>query len=91
MVQIKKEIVTKTFRDNDILIETTKQFHYTTEEEKMKHKKIMEANGYSDSGQVRDNIGTVMKPNYVFFGSYFKHEVCEKETVIEEVKIYTDV
>lgn len=46
----------------------------------------MEANGYTDSGQVRDNIGTVTKPNYVFFGSYFKHEVCKKETDMEEVK-----
>ena len=37
MIQIKKETVIKTFRDNDILIETIKQFHYSTEEEKMEN------------------------------------------------------
>ena len=74
MAKIKKETVIKTFRDNDILIETIQQFHYDTEEEKLEHKKMMEENGYKDSGQVKENIGTIMQPNYVWFGSYFKYE-----------------
>lgn len=77
MIQIKKETVIKTFRDDDILIETIKQFHYSTEEEKMKHKVMMEADGYQDSGQVKDNIGTIMQPEHVWFGSYFKYEIEE--------------
>lgn len=75
MIQIKKETVIKTFRENDILIETIKQFHYSTEEEKMKHKTLMETEGYKDSGQVRENIGTIMQPEHVWFGSYYKYEI----------------
>ena len=74
MTQIKKEIVTKTFREHDSIIETLKQFHYSTAEEKMKHKALMEADGYKDSGQIKENIGTVMQPKYVWFGSYYKAE-----------------
>lgn len=75
MVQIKKETVIKTFRENDILIEIIKQFHYSTEEEKMKHKILMEADGYKDSGQVQENIGTITQPEHVWFGSYYKYEI----------------
>lgn len=75
MVQIKKETVIKTFRENDILIEIIKQFHYSTEEEKMKHKILMEADGYKDSGQAQENIGTITQPEYVWFGSYYKYEI----------------
>lgn len=75
MVQIKKETVIKTFRENDILIEIIKQFHYSTEEEKMKHKILMEADGYKDRGQVQENIGTITQPEHVWFGSYYKYEI----------------
>lgn len=77
MIQIKKETVTKQFREKDILIETIKQFYYSTEEEKMKHKEIMETDGFTDSGQIKENIGTIMQPNHVWFGSYFKYEIEE--------------
>ena len=77
MVQIKKEIVTKTYRDGNIIIETIKQFHYSTEDEKLSHKGLMEADGYKDSGQIKENIGTVMQPNHVWFGSYYKYEIGE--------------
>lgn len=75
MIQIKKETVIKTFREEDILIETIQQFHYDTEDEKMEHKKSMEKDGYEDSGQVKENIGTIMQPKHVWFGSYFKYEI----------------
>lgn len=65
----------KTYREKDILIEIIKQFHYSTEEEKLIHSKLMEADGFKDSGQVKENIGTVMQPKYVWFGSYYKYEV----------------
>lgn len=74
MIQ-KKESVIKTFREKDILIETIKQFHYSSEEEKLEHKKLMETDGFTDSGQIKENIGTIMQPNYVWFGSYYKYEV----------------
>ncbi len=75
MIQIKNETVFKTFRDNDILIETIKEFHYSTEKEKMEHKKLMETDGYEDSGRVKENIGTIMQPERVWFGSYYKREI----------------
>ena len=56
MIQIKEENIIKTYREKDILIETIKQFHYSTEEEKMSHCKLMEADGFTDSGQVKENI-----------------------------------
>ena len=75
MIQIKKESIIKTYREKDILIETIKQFHYSTEEEKTEHCKLMKDDGFTDSDQVKENIGTVMKPEYVWFGSYYKYEV----------------
>lgn len=39
--------------------------------------KLMEENGYKDSGQVKENIGTIMQPEHVWFGSYFKYEIEE--------------
>lgn len=77
MVQLKKETTSKTYRKENILIETIKQFHYSTEEEKLKHKVEMEKDGFEDSGQVKENIGTFNKPEYVWFGSYYKYEVEE--------------
>lgn len=74
MIKIVKETVIKTFRENDILVETIMQFHYSSEEDKLEHKKLIEAEGFKDSGQVQENIGTLTKPNYVWFGSYYKYE-----------------
>ena len=79
MVQIKKESVFKTYREHDVLVETIKQFHYSSEKEKMEHKKIMEQLCFKDSGQVQENIGTIMCPKYVWFGSYYKHEIIEND------------
>lgn len=70
-----KEIIIKKYRENDILIETIKQFYYDSEDEKIKHCSEMECNGYKDSGQVKENLGTIMKPEHVWFGSYYKFEV----------------
>lgn len=79
MVQIKKEITTKTYRENDVLVEIIKQFHYSTEEEKMAHCRLMEADGFKDSGQVKENIGTIMQPKHVWFGSYYKYEMKNRQ------------
>ena len=75
MIQIKKESIIKTYREKDMLIETIKQFNYSTEEEKAAHCKLMKDDGFTDSGQVKENIGTVMQPEYVWFGSYYKYKV----------------
>lgn len=85
MVQIKKETVTKTFRGNNILVETIKEFHYSTEEERMKHKALMVADGYRSNGQIQENIGTIMQPKHVWFGGYYKREVESKD--IEDNKM----
>ena len=76
-MKLKKETITKTFKPDNILIETTKKYFYSTEETKLKHKRLMEAEGYEDSGQVKENIGTVIRPEYVWVGNYYKCEVIE--------------
>ena len=73
-MKLKKEIQTKTYREDTILVETVKQYHYDSAEERASHLIEMERNGYQDSGQVQDNIGSFMKPKYVWFGSYYKIE-----------------
>ena len=74
-MKLTEETVIKKYRENDILIKTIKQFYYDTEEEKAEHCKEMEHNGYNDRGQVKENIGSIMKPEHVWFGSYYKFEV----------------
>lgn len=77
-MKIVKEIITKRYGENRIIIETVKQFHYESEEEKMNHSKLMTENGWRDSGQSEEMIsGSLMpyaknKPVYVWFGSYYK-------------------
>ena len=78
MIQIKKESIIKTYREKDILIETIKQFHYSTEEEKTAHCKLMKDDGFTDSGQVKENIGKVLQAELVWFGSYYKYDVVNR-------------
>lgn len=74
-----KEVTTSTYRydaDGNILhkfIEEIKEYRYKNEEEKKVHKKEMESNGFADSGQVMQNIGTLTEPQMVWFGSYVKY------------------
>lgn len=83
-MRIVKENIIKTHRyDNDnscsdILIETIEQYHYDSKEEKEKHKIEMKLKGFEDTGQVRENIGSIMNPIYVWFGDYYKYVVEEK-------------
>lgn len=79
MIKIVKENIIKTHRydeegNDSLLTEVIEQYHYDSEEEKNEHRKQMETDGFSDSGQVRENIGTISKPKYVWFGSYYKYE-----------------
>lgn len=80
-MRIVKETIDKVYRYDDggrlqnTLIEIIKQYHYDSEEERINHQSEMELNGYEDSGQIRDNIGTIMNPIYVWFGSYHKYEI----------------
>ena len=84
-MQIVKESVTKTYSGKDILVEIIKQFVYTTEEERQKHCKLMEADGYEDSGQVLRNVGTIAHPEYEVFASFYKREMEEVPSSPEEV------
>lgn len=73
-----KEIVIKTYRENDVLVETTVQFYYDSWKEKAHHTQEYVNMGWNDSGQIRENIGTVANPVLVWFGSYYKYEVKSK-------------
>lgn len=76
-----KEITTKTYRyddnsDSDVLIEEIEQYYYDNEEEKNEHSKNMKFRAFKDSGQVKIDINqSVMNPEYVWFGSYYRYRV----------------
>lgn len=54
--------------------EVIEQYHYDSEEERNEHAKQMTEKGFEDSGQVKENVGTFMNSEFVWFGSYYKHE-----------------
>lgn len=75
MKKLVKRITTEIFQDRGNVKETVVQYHYDTPEARAAHAKEMLRNGYIDSGgQVPENIGSIMNPKYVFFGSYYKIE-----------------
>ena len=98
MIKIQKETVTKRYREDGIYVETIIQFHYDTETEKLNHSREMQKSGFEDSGQVGENVGDMLHPDYVWFGSYYKHikvednvlpdmrELEERTKVLGEVK-----
>ena len=91
MIKIQKETVTKRYREDGIYVETTIQFHYDTETEKLNHSREMQKSGFEDSGQVRENVGDMLHPDYVWFGSYYKHIKVEDNVLPdmrEKVKEY---
>lgn len=91
MVKIQKETVTKRYKEDSIYEETIIQFHYDTETEKLEHSREMQKNGFEDSGQVRENVGNMLHPEYVWFGSYYKHVKVEENVLPdmrEKVKEY---
>lgn len=74
---VKESIIKKHSYENEghsTYIEVIEQYHYDSEEERNKHAEQMIKNGFKDSGQVKENIGTVMNPELVWFGSYYKYE-----------------
>lgn len=91
MIKIQKETVTKRYREDGIYVETIIQFHYDTETEKLNHSKEIQKSGFEDSGQVRENVGDMLHPDYVWFGSYYKHIKVEDNVLPdmrEKVKEY---
>lgn len=74
---VKESIIKKHLYENGVrtsYIEMMEQYHYDSEEERNEHAEQMIKNGFKDSGQVKENIGTVMNPKLVWFGSYYKYE-----------------
>lgn len=77
-----KDKITNFLWDGDKYVgkytEFIEQYHYDSEEEKMKHKEQMESDGWNDSGRCKEMIsGSLMPytknpPVYVWFGSYYK-------------------
>lgn len=74
---IKESVIKKhSYENGDHIsyIELIEQYHYDSEEERNKHAEQMIKNGFKDSGQVKENVGTIMNPEFVWFGSYYKYE-----------------
>lgn len=59
---------------HEINVLTREQYFYDSEEERNEHKKEMLQKGFASSEQVRKNIGSVMNPEFVWFGDYHKYE-----------------
>lgn len=74
---IKESIIKKHSYENGEHTSCTaiiKQYHYASREERDEHAKQMTEKGFEDSGQVKENVGTIMNPELVWFGSYYKYE-----------------
>jgi len=67
-----KELKLKTYMKEGVSIETEYKYYYSSEEERLKHMKVMENKGYSVSCQEKENIGDIVNPNYVWVGIYYK-------------------
>lgn len=72
MVRLTREIEIKTYGEYKTIVQEIKQFHYSSEEERNTHKAKMESEGYEDSGQIKENLGSIEKPNHVWYSSYTK-------------------
>lgn len=71
---IKESVIKKHSYENGDHSSYIEQYHYDSEEERNKHVEQMIKNGFKDSGQVKENVGTIMNPEFVWFGSYYKYE-----------------
>lgn len=74
---IKESIIKKHSYENgehSSYTEVIEQYHYDSEEERNEHAKQMIENGFKDSGQIKENIDTVMNPKLIWFGSYYKYK-----------------
>lgn len=74
---VKESIIKKHSYENGehtSYIEVIEQYHYDSREERNKHAEQMTEKGFEDSGQVKENVGTIMNPEFVWFGSYYKYE-----------------
>lgn len=72
-----KEIITKIYNDEGFLVKTeiVEQYFYGSQEEREEHKAVMQSCGFTDSGKVKENVGTITNPVYKWFGSYYKIEL----------------
>lgn len=77
-MQIIKESIVKRHSyengEHSSSVEVMEQYHYASEDERNKHAEQMIKNGFKDTGQIKENVGTVMNPELVWFGSYYKYE-----------------
>ena len=74
---VKESIIKRHSYDNGVhtsYTEKIEQYYYDSENERNKHAEQMIKNGFKDSGQVKENIVTVMNPELVWFGNYYKYE-----------------
>lgn len=57
----------------------TFKYHYACESDRTMHMVEMLKCGYESSGRVKDNLGSITNPNYVFCNEFYKSErICEE-------------
>lgn len=74
MIKLVKEIVTTeyNYEQDKKAISTVKQYIYSSMDERYRHVISMEKLQYSESGQVKENIGSLDNPNLVPFASFYR-------------------
>lgn len=75
MIRLVSETTTRSYyEEGKVKVTYIEHYRYETDEERIAHKKGMEAIGFQHSGQICDNIGTVLQPLHVFAG-YFMRQI----------------
>lgn len=78
MVRLVSETTTRSYyEEGKMTVTHIEHYRYATDEQRTAHKKEMEAIGYKHSGQVCDNIGTVVEPVHVFAGYFMRNSVVD--------------
>lgn len=77
MKKLTKRIINETYSDKTVTTKVIEFYQYDTEEEKLNHSKEMQLNGFSDGGIMRENIGDLINPNFVWAGSYSSQVINE--------------
>lgn len=77
MGTLMKEHTTKIYNKYAIIIQESKEYAYSSREERDLHSLKMQEKGWSDSGQYYTNTGSIMNPIHIPYAIYYKETVEE--------------
>ena len=64
------------YPDNEhiVIVEKVEEYHYDNIEERMEHITRMRNEGWIETEQEEENIGSLCNPVYVIFAAFYKYE-----------------